>query len=735
MISPNERSLSMPNKPTHKQLQEWYKKFSDILLKNADIDVNKPEALGLVKNFQITKWDATNVNAPDVKIEYAYLPQGGNEPVTPAPENPNSSEYQSWLRTTLKPAVTDEQILQLYNMSQAGTLMITSPEKGLRDIQMVRTDLSGKIILSQPISAYRNGGNEKLPEDNQIPQMPVKPASSLKPEDYNIPSRPTAPAEPANMHPGFWSWLGHMLGMDTDYTKLRRYELELSAYEEKAARWERDLDEKPSYTVTNEATSQTTEVAYDDYRLSRYEHEQFSQQLEVFKADPLGKFSAIANSAAKLADEKFWSHEQVAATANFNSTSRGKERIALNTVNKMLGFEERTDSLIHNWIGHDGVPSKVTEWNPNFRVDDLQLKPIDLPKAPGFDQMPADKQAAHIKDMTELFDLAALGSISHPDVIAKELKPGCTAQETAQIIFSPLLNDMFTSLRVNPTEYFKYIEPARTKALDAMKAYAQGNKAPLGELLGCAMRQILLDCALADGLTDCAVNDTYLVGKLYNILQDPELLKASGLKEEELQEARGNMELYQIMRQGLRAKKDILDHAFEKQTLSPEKLKQAAQDVLTCHSAMLGVYDGFKKNEAAAYASEECEKLSADLLNSNFSKMTGKARVQGDKVEASPYEIAKNRLNLIVSTLPANEFTLQLTDKNWVKQYTQTILEKANLSKVGDMSRAELRELFSKKDEEIFSSLMPSSKLEVPKQNAPVQQAQKQAEVGGPVVK
>ena len=70
------------------------------------------------------------------------------------------AKYQSWLRTTLKPAVTDEQILQLYKMSQAGTLMITSPEKGLRDIQMVRTDLSGKIILSQPITAYRNGGNE-----------------------------------------------------------------------------------------------------------------------------------------------------------------------------------------------------------------------------------------------------------------------------------------------------------------------------------------------------------------------------------------------------------------------------------------------------------------------------------------------------------------------------------------------------------------------------------------------
>ena len=71
MIPPNERSLSMPNKPTHKQLQEWYKKFSDILLKNADIDVTNPKHLGLIKNIQVTKWDTTNADKPDVQISYA----------------------------------------------------------------------------------------------------------------------------------------------------------------------------------------------------------------------------------------------------------------------------------------------------------------------------------------------------------------------------------------------------------------------------------------------------------------------------------------------------------------------------------------------------------------------------------------------------------------------------------------------------------------------------------------
>ena len=724
----------MPNGPTNQQLKAWYEKFSEILLKNADIDVSKPEALGLVKNFQITKWDTTNHNTPDVNITYAYMPQG-DEPADPAPKDSHSSQYQDWLRNTLKPAVTTEQIRRLYDMSQAGTLMITSPEKGMKDIQMVHTDLNGRITVSQPISAYRNGGNEKLPAEDQIPKMPEKPASSLNPEDYHIPARPAAPARPANMHPGFWSWLGHMLGMDTAYTKLKRYELELEAYEESAQQWDRDLDEKQSYTVRDEGTGETIEVAYDDFRLARYEHQQFAQRLDVFKADPLGKFSAIANSAAKLSDEAFWASEQVAAAANFKKTPRGKEREALDTVNEMLRFEERTDSWVHNWIGHDGVPSKVTEWNSGFRVDNLQLKQIELPKAPGFDQLSADDQAASMKAMSALFDMAALSAISHKDIIAKELKPGCTAEETAQIIFGPLLNDMFTSSRNNPTQYFKYIEPARAKALDAITAYTQGNKAPLGELLGNGLRQVLQDCALLDELKDRSVNAAYLVGKLYNALQsDPELMQASGLTEKEQQEAQANMELYQIMRNGIQAKKDLLDHGFEKRTLTPVQLKQAVQNVLICHSAMLGLNDGYMENQNAAYNSEEYEKLSKDILNPEFSRMTGRGRVQGDKVEATPYEITLNRLNLLTSIFPANKFTMQLLDKNWVKQYAQTIQEKANMSKIENMSREELRDLFSKKDAEIFVSLMPSSKLEAPKIKEPEIQVQKQTELNAPNV-
>ena len=227
----------------------------------------------------------------------------------------------------------------------------------------------------------------------------------------------------------------------------------------------------------------------------------------------------------------------------------------------------------------------------------------------------------------------------------------------------------------------------------------------------------------------------YLVGKLYNALQsDPELMQASGLTEKEQQEAQANMELYQIMRKGIQAKKNLLEYGFEKRTLTPVQLKQAVQNVLICHSAMLGLNDGYIENQEAAYKSEEYEKLSKDILNPKFSKMTGRGRVQGEKVEATPYEITLNRLNLLTSIFPANKFTMQLLDKNWVKQYAQTIQEKANMSKIENMSREELRDLFSKKDAEIFVSLMPSSKLEAPKIKEPEIQVQKQTELNAPNV-
>lgn len=700
------------SRPTKQALELWYKEFSKILMEQAEIDVNSPGDLGRVKNFQIVRWDATNHDSPDVRITYAYAPQEDGESVVPYSETATKNQHDKWMVTNLKPATTEDQVLQLYNMSRAGTLMITAPQKGLKDIQMVRTDSNGKIIVSQPISAYRNGGNENLPVQDRIPDMPAKPAASLNPEDYGIRPRPAAPQQPANMHPGFFSWLGYILGFNTDYTKLRRYERDMSAYNEAAQQWDNDQDNLQSYTERDEESGAERYVGYNEFREARMEHQEFEVQLETYQSNHLGKFGAIANSAAKLADTNFWKNEQALLETAYKSTPLGKAKTELAKAVESLGYEKRTDLLVHHWMGHNANPQKATELY-GFRVDNFSPKQLELPKSPDFDNMSEDQKREHMEEMSTLFDFAGLGAISHPDILGEKPRHGCTAEETARIIFGALFNDMFTHGRSNPTEYFVYVDPAREKALAAMEAYSKGQKEQLGQLLGCGMRQMLREAASLGMFTEHTLNTPYLIGKLYNTMQkDPDLLAASGLNEEEVQEIQANMELYKILHQGVQAKKDLLDHALGNRTLDEKQLQQAAQDVLICHSAVLGLTESHNASQDAIYEGEEYKALHGEYYSREANMMKKAGQTKNEARGEDRKEFVKNRMNYLTSIFPPNKFTMQLSDKDWLQQYKQAILDKANISRIGNMDRQALRDLFSKTNEEIFASLMPSSNIQ-----------------------
>ena len=89
-----------------------------------------------------------------------------------------------------------------------------------------------------------------------------------------------------------------------------------------------------------------------------------------------------------------------------------------------------------------------------------------------------------------------------------------------------------------------------------------------------------------------------------------------------------------------------------------------------------------------------------------------------------------HQIEALCDVLPPNKFTLGLLDKNGVTKYMNGFMEKANLSKIGEMSREELKVLFSKSNSEIVSTLIPAPKPQAPEQNAPEVQVQKQAEAG-----
>jgi hypothetical protein len=187
------------------------------------------------------------------------------------------------------------------------------------------------------------------------------------------------------------------------------------------------------------------------------------------------------------------------------------------------------------------------------------------------------------------------------------------------------------------------------------------------------------------------------------------------------------MELYQIMRQGLQAKKDILDHALEKRTLTPDELKKAAEDILLFHHVMLGVDGDNIKNNAIVCASEEYRRLEQSYYEPKDPNDPSKGMQAVDIATASKIN---HQIDALCDVLPPNDFTLGLLDKNGVTKYMDGFMEKANLSKIGEMSREELKVLFSKSNSEIVSTLIPAPKPQAPEQNAPEQQVQKQAAAG-----
>ena len=70
----------------------------------------------------------------------------------------------------------------------------------------------------------------------------------------------------------------------------------------------------------------------------------------------------------------------------------------------------------------------------------------------------------------------------------------------------------------------------------------------------------------------------------------------------------------------------------------------------------------------------------------------------------------KNQLDVLCDNFPPNKFIMGLLDKEGVKKYRQELLEKADFSKLSEMSREELRDLFVKNNGEIAAFLMPSPK-------------------------
>ena len=558
----------MPNrKLSADALKKWYQKFTKELYEKANIDVTRKEDLGRVKNFVIKEWTEEECSTPDVDCHYVYVPRNGNDYVTPPPDTENFDEYGKWLLDNLQTdAPSIAQIQEMYDMSRDGTLMAYGPLGGFNTMMQIYTDEFGNIETSPPMMAYDAGSGIPIPENKRAPLAPLYVAEPTM-ETFDFETRPEPPQAPKNMHPGFWSMVGHYLGMHTDYTELKLYEDRKATYPDRLAQWKLDAERLEPQKM-------------HEFRIEQAAREEFEEELYNYKENPIGKATAINDgyrgNAMRLGPEdaeklhNFWTNEEKFFRKQHSKTTQGAFFNAQQDSKDLLNYAERNKRVVRNLAGPNPNGSDLVEWRGKGILTQDGYKPMNygIPEHPKGNAATEAEKNDFEKKMNALAEIAGFSAMSDPSVAKGE--------------YEAILQDLFTVGSVGKTEHFSKLEPGRALGMKAFYEYAlTNNPDKLAKLIANSVRQTNQVISGLQGMGEHGINTLYLADRLLTVLKNNDDLKAaSGLTEDELQETAANVELYHVMRRGAESKIVLLDHALYQKTLTPQQLQQASLDVM-----------------------------------------------------------------------------------------------------------------------------------------------------------
>lgn len=710
-------------KTRHEELQEWYKNFSKELYEKAHIDVSRPEDLGRIKNYYILNWDDGQPTGPEVDFNYAFMKCNGHEYVNPAPNFSDFQAYSQWMRENLDPVMDDDRIEQLMEMSKAGTLMVFNPGASDGGMRQVHTDEFGKINISLPIGDYMEIPEEQIPEDMRLPEIP-QPVEVPNPAEYGLTGMPEVPVAPNNMNPGFWSWVGYKLGMDTDYAKLVRYQDAAATYDDRFRKWYDGLDDMAP--------------GVSEYKMDKSAREQYLQEFESFRSNPLGLLRAIDDGyrgymiSKEMANPEFANVEMKNNEMKFLAEQhaklpQGMIDAALGDVNKLLQGTNRTDVVIKNLMGNEKPNyEKISEWVIGGIIDPGAYDPkgYELPKHPDHENLSKAEQEAHAAHMKSLASIVNYAALADPKVSGNPPRPGLTQEEVSKQNYTMILQNVFTSGRNNTRHLMPNLLEAREVGKAALEAYNNGDVKPVAELLANALRQTNREAACLSELNkEHALNTLHIVSKLYKTLEgNKELMEAAGLTKEELEETKANMELHKVITKGLEAKKAIMEHALYKRDMTPEELRQAGRDVLfanTVAGAVKDHYNQWTKENELKPEHIALEEEMGRTANAGVMEQEAMAAVQNKAANAqqlteaaqkmrNAHQTAISKMALEDFQRPVSPVSLQLLDQNWVKQSLQQLEEKCMLDNMLGMNRTELGNAF-RNDARIAQNFGPTS--------------------------
>lgn len=692
-------------KLSHDELQQWYANFKKIVYEKANIDMDRVEDIGRLKAYYFSKWNIDKPLDGELDFRYACIPHQQLTYDNPPPTFEDPDKYLDWVKDNLQVPTTDEQIEKLYDMSRDGSLMIVSPGVGDEAFRQVYTNENGEITTTLPMDQMVRSDTEGVaPERLHLPEPRLYAPQEPDPASFGLDDCPSKPVPPSNPNPGFLSWLGYLLGFDTEYAKKVRYEREAPTYADRWNEWYQNLDDQRE--------------GVRDYKAAKKDRDAYVQEVEAYMANPLGKAGAISYSLRAyrfsymseevpdltLPTREFLIKEKQFMSERHSKLPQGQIQKNLRAVTEQMGYADRTKNVVRDLLGAEPVPNNLYFWVERgvFKANEYNPKSYELPKHPNSKNIPKEERDAFNSRWRNLADIAGFAALSHPSVTGNPAMDGFSAEETAKLNYSMVLSDMITAGRGDSSKYLPLLDSARTEAQKAIEAYGRGEVGPLADLLRNSIRMTNREAACLSSLDSAhSMNTLYLIGRMWNVLDaNPDLKEAVGLSAEEIQETQANMALHSVMVQGLEAKQALLEYALYQRDMTPEQLRQAGTDVLLAYR----LSDDMKKSH------EDMDKIIAQ-------------RPEYKAAEASlgtDYEKALQRIKLIDQDRPPYAFAKKLLSENWIKGAKDALIQNCSLDQLATMSRDELGKKVASQIE--FRKSFDKQEVNLPEEKAMVKE-------------
>ena len=708
-------------KLTHKQLHDWYEKFKKAVYEGANIDMLSAEDLGRLKIAYPTKWDVNDPTGAEGDYMYACVPHNELEYEVEPPDYAQSKDRLQWLVDNLRFPSTDDEIQKLYDMSRDGRLMAIQPGHGDFGVQLVYTNELNEVRVSRPMVETEQADPFDLDPEDRIPDDPGNLVKEPNPADFGLLDAPRKPVPPKNMNPGFFSWLGSLIGINTDYKKLKTYREESATYDARFQEWLERLD------PANEGENDPRRIS--DYLAARQAREQYVAAVHAFWEDPIGKcvamcrgFSAYKTNLLGRPDRLGENiHAFQAAEVEFlkkqnKSLPQGKIRESMDDAITKLAWIDRTKHVVTNLVGNKPRMQVLKEWIQKKIFDPAKHHPqdYDVPRHPDYDNIGQDERVAYRKKWEKLAEVAGFAAASHTDVCGKPLIEGFNEDQSAQLHYTQTLFNVFTSGRYNSDFYVGFLEGARMKAKSAIEAYHRGELEPLAEIMASGIRRNNHEAACRSSITTAdTIGTCYLIDRMWNVLKDDEnLLKATGLTADEIEETKANAALYHVAKRGLEAKKELCEYALHQRKMTPAQVKQAGADFLfMCHMGE-NLHREFEVRSEA-----------------NFEHPTVKAAQEKMQDYKNPKSVMRgnNEIDLFMLQQPGYNCLRNLVRGDFINDVKATMMKESGLEKLTQMSREELGKLVG--SESAFVKMFSQPPISMQKVQEPAKVKELQNEV------